>query len=63
MHLQTITRVSTRQTAESIPYSIFYAENLPEADLDLEPGLYVLNLFVSWQNFGDASYGFLVQVV
>ncbi|HEX6305359.1 MAG TPA: hypothetical protein VFZ76_14290 [Anaerolineales bacterium] len=39
------------------------AENLPEADLDLEPGLYVLNLFVSWQNFGDASYGFLVQVV
>lgn len=39
------------------------AENLPEADLDLEPGLYVLNLFVSWVNFGDASYGFLVQVI
>jgi hypothetical protein len=39
------------------------AENLPEAELDLEPGLYVLNLFVAWQNFGDASYGFLVQVV
>jgi hypothetical protein len=39
------------------------AENLPAAGLDLEPGLYVLSLFVSWQDFGDASYGFLVQVV
>lgn len=38
------------------------AENLPQANLDLEPGLYVLSLFVSWRDFGDASYGFLVEV-
>lgn len=149
MHLQTITRVSTRQTAESIPYSLFYSclcghvllaaasgssfvrrrggnshcSRTPihrcafygqfrnpgqswanggavigdsgrtrERDVDAggrlplvattarrkhgspggkpprgrprpRAGLYVLNLFVSWQNFGDASYGFLVQVV
>jgi hypothetical protein len=34
----------------------------PSLDLDLAPGLYVLDLFVSWQGLGDASYGFLLQV-
>ncbi len=38
------------------------AKNLPETELDLDPGTYVFNLFVSWNNLGDASYGFLVQV-
>jgi len=31
-------------------------------ELSLEPGLYVLSLFVRWQGWGDASYGFLVEV-
>jgi hypothetical protein len=34
----------------------------PRLDLDLAPGLYVLDLFVSWETLGDASYGFLVKV-
>jgi hypothetical protein len=34
----------------------------PQAVIELEPGLYVLNMFVSWPSFGDASYGFLVEV-
>lgn len=33
-----------------------------EKELSLEPGLYLLNVFVQWQEFGDASYGFLVEV-
>lgn len=27
-----------------------------------DPGLYLLNVFVQWQEFNDASYGFLVEV-
>jgi hypothetical protein len=37
-------------------------EREPAVELDLEPGLYVLDLFVSWERLGDASYGFLVEV-
>jgi hypothetical protein len=37
-------------------------EHEPAVELDLEPGLYVLDLFVSWERLGDASYGFLVEV-
>jgi len=33
-----------------------------EIDLSLEPGLYVFNIFTQWAEFGDASYGFLVEV-
>lgn len=31
--------------------------------LTLEPGLYVFSLFAQWQDLGDASYGFLVDVM
>jgi hypothetical protein len=31
-------------------------------DLELAPGIYVLDLFARWEQLGDASYGFLVQV-
>ncbi|MGC9334801.1 MAG: hypothetical protein ACP5JJ_11670, partial [Anaerolineae bacterium] len=34
----------------------------PGADLALEPGLHVLYLFARWEGFGDASYGFLLEV-
>jgi hypothetical protein len=34
----------------------------PEVDLTLEPGLHVLYLFARWETYGDASYGFLVEV-
>jgi hypothetical protein len=34
----------------------------PTIELSLEPGLYVLHLSGSWQAWGDASYGFLVEV-
>jgi hypothetical protein len=37
-------------------------EREPSIELSLEPGLYVLNLFGRWQVWGDASYGFLVEV-
>jgi hypothetical protein len=37
-------------------------ERQPSIGLSLEPGLYVLNLMGRWQAWGDASYGFLVQV-
>ncbi|MBW6518837.1 MAG: hypothetical protein K0A89_10095 [ANME-2 cluster archaeon] len=37
-------------------------EREPEINLSLEPGLYVLNIFVEWEEIGDVSYGFLVQV-
>lgn len=33
-----------------------------DMNLSLEPGLYVLNIFVKWEEKGDVSYGFLVQV-
>ena len=36
-------------------------EREPQFNLDLEPGLYVINLFVSWDGLGDASYGFLEE--
>ncbi len=31
-------------------------------NLSLEPGLYVMNVFVKWEGKGDVSYGFLVKV-
>jgi hypothetical protein len=34
-----------------------------EVELSLEPGLYLLNFFAKWQEFGDVSYGFLVEVL
>lgn len=34
----------------------------PHINLSLEPGLYVLNVFVKWEGKGDVSYGFLVKV-
>jgi hypothetical protein len=37
-------------------------EQEPSLELSLAPGLYVLDLFASWQSLGDASYGFLLQV-
>jgi hypothetical protein len=37
-------------------------EREPALELALEPGLYVLDLFVGWETLGDASYGFLVEV-
>jgi hypothetical protein len=37
-------------------------EREPTIELSLEAGLYVLNLFGRWQAWGDASYGFLVEV-
>ena len=33
-----------------------------EIELSLDPGLYVLTIFSRWQEFGDVSYGFLVEV-
>ncbi len=33
-----------------------------QIEMLLEPGLYVLTVFVQWQEFGDVSYGFLVNV-
>ena len=37
-------------------------ERRPSIELSLEPGLYVLNLQGRWDAWGDASYGFLVEV-
>jgi hypothetical protein len=37
-------------------------ERAPSIGLSLEPGLYVLNLSAWWEAWGDASYGFLVEV-
>lgn len=33
-----------------------------QIELSLEPGLHVLNIFSQWQDLGDVSYGFLVEV-
>ena len=33
-----------------------------EIELELEHGLYLLNVFAQWQELGDVSYGFLVDV-
>jgi hypothetical protein len=33
-----------------------------EIELELEPGLHLLNVFAQWQELGDVSYGFLVEV-
>jgi hypothetical protein len=37
-------------------------EREPAVTLSLEPGLYVLDLFARWDAWGDASYGFLLEV-
>jgi hypothetical protein len=37
-------------------------ERAPSAELALGPGLYVLNLTGRWATWGDAEYGFLVEV-
>ena len=34
-----------------------------EVDLSLEPGLYLFNYFAKWEEFGDVSYGFLVEIL
>jgi hypothetical protein len=34
----------------------------PEIELFLSPGLHLLTLFARWSEFGDVTYGFLVQV-
>ncbi len=34
----------------------------PSIELTLEPGLYVFDLFVDWPDYGEVSYGFLVDV-
>ena len=36
--------------------------NNPSIELNLEPGWYVLNLFVDWPDYGQVNYGFLVDV-
>jgi len=33
-----------------------------DINLSLDPGLYILNIFVNWEEKGDVLYGFLVQV-
>jgi hypothetical protein len=33
-----------------------------KVELSLEPGLYLFNYFAKWEEFGDVSYGFLVEV-
>lgn len=38
-------------------------ERAPEIELNLVPGTYVLDLFARWEDWGDASYGFLVEVL
>jgi hypothetical protein len=38
-------------------------ERAPEIELNLAPGMYVLNLFARWEDWGDVSYGFLVKVL
>jgi len=37
-------------------------ERESDINLSLEPGLYVLKVFVKWEEKGDVFYGFLVQV-
>lgn len=34
-----------------------------EVELSLEPGLYLFNYFAKWEEFGDVSYGFLVEIL
>ena len=36
-------------------------ERAPQIELNLAPGLYVLELFGRWEHWGDASYGFLLE--
>lgn len=33
-----------------------------EVILDLDPGLYVFNVFTIWENKGEVSYGFFIEV-
>lgn len=37
-------------------------ERESDINLSLEPGLYVLSVFLEWKEQGDVLYGFLVQV-
>lgn len=37
-------------------------ERAPEIELGLAPGTYVLELSARWDEWGDASYGFLLEV-
>jgi hypothetical protein len=37
-------------------------QSVQDLSLQLDPGLYVFQVFVSWKLKGDAFYGFLVEV-
>jgi hypothetical protein len=37
-------------------------DNPSEFHLDIEPGIYILRLFAQWEELGDVTYGFLVEV-
>ena len=37
-------------------------ERTPEIALDLTPGMHILELFARWEEWGDVSYGFLLEV-
>ena len=37
-------------------------ERAPEIELNLAPGMHVLELFARWEVWGDVSYGFLLEV-
>ena len=52
-------KLGTKGGAETITLASD-SENI--IDLSLEPGTYVLSLFARWQGYGDATYGFLVEV-
>ncbi len=71
--LTVITAASTKEKTEpNSPYRWWdFAEgqqhqlelsNSPSVEVQLQPGLYVLDLFARWDDGNDASYGFLVNV-
>jgi len=37
-------------------------ERAPEIELNLAPGMHVLELFARWNDWGDVTYGFLLEV-
>ena len=37
-------------------------ERRPQVELTLDSGLYVFRVSALWQDLGDVSYGFLVEV-
>jgi hypothetical protein len=53
---------SEKPGRELLPWGDLLLRRDQDIKLSLKPGYYVLVIFAAWREYGDAQYGFLIQV-